>query len=112
MEHALLFPLRGTQQYRRGGIRRAAVCRRRATRPPTSNTLEVLDTDDVTWSSDTAAVATVDPNAGLATGVSAGTANITASQHGVFAGQRQHSPDGQQAESDHQLWPAGEPDVR
>ena len=43
-----------------------------------SNALEVLDTDDVTWSSDTAAVATVDMNAGLATGVTAGTANITA----------------------------------
>jgi hypothetical protein len=43
-----------------------------------SNTLEVLDTDDVTWSSATPAVATVDPSAGLATGVSAGTANITA----------------------------------
>ena len=43
-----------------------------------SNTLEVLDTDDVTWSSDTTSVATVDPNAGLATGATAGTANITA----------------------------------
>jgi hypothetical protein len=44
----------------------------------TSNALEVLDIDDVTWSSDTAAVATVDPNAGLATGVTPGTANIKA----------------------------------
>ena len=40
--------------------------------------LEVLDPDDVTWSSDTTSVATVDTNAGLATGASAGTANITA----------------------------------
>ena len=43
-----------------------------------SNTLEVLDTDDVTWASDTTSVATVDANAGLATGATAGTANITA----------------------------------
>src|SRR5208282_3696367 len=46
---------------------------------PSSNLLEVLDTDDVTWASDTTSVASVDPNAGLATGGSAGTAHITAS---------------------------------
>src|ERR1019366_2646486 len=45
---------------------------------PNSNLLEVLDTDNVTWASDTTSVATIDANSGLATGVSAGTANISA----------------------------------
>ena len=77
-----LFPFRGTPRYRRGGLRRAAL-RRRRLHLSDSNTLEVLDTDDVTWASDTTSVATVDPNAGLATGVSAGTANITATSASI-----------------------------
>src|SRR4029077_7266583 len=43
-----------------------------------SNVLEILDTDNVTWASDNTSFATIDANAGLATGASAGTANISA----------------------------------
>ena len=45
---------------------------------PYSNATQAVDTDNVTWASDTTSVATIDPNAGLATGASAGTANISA----------------------------------
>ncbi|HWN74554.1 MAG TPA: Ig-like domain-containing protein [Candidatus Udaeobacter sp.] len=40
----------------------------------------------VAWSSDTTTVATVDPNSGVALGVAAGTANITASSAGLNPG--------------------------
>ena len=43
-----------------------------------SNLLEILDTDNVTWKSDNAPFATVDPTSGQATGVTPGTANIFA----------------------------------